>query len=236
MKIGKALAGFGIATMFVVGAAANADVMLNEIRIDQPGADLDEYFELAGNPGESLNGLWYIVIGDGSGGSGWVESALDLTGYAVAGDGFFLAAEVDDPFGAPADLLVAENLLNFENSDNVTHVLVSNFSGTLDMDLDTDDDGVLDVTPWDSWLDSIALVKDPIGGDKYYGDNTIGPDGSFVPGHVYRFPDGNGQWYIGQFDPVGGQDTPGEGNVPTPGSLVLLGAGLAIGGFRRRRR
>lgn len=231
----NALTGLGFAAAFMFSAVASADVMLNEIRIDQSGSDVDEYFELAGNAGESLDGLWYIVIGDGSGGSGWVESVLELTGYAIAADGYFLTAEEDDPFGAPADLLVPDNELNFENSDNVTHVLLRNFTGTKDMDLDTDDDGVLDVTPWDAWVDSIAFVETPGSGDQYYGDNTIGPDGSYVPGHIYRYPNGTGDWNIGQFDPTDGDDTPGEANVPTPGALVLLGAGLAIGGFRRRR-
>ena len=40
---------------------------INEIRIDQPGTDNDEYFELLGEPNASLDGLTYIVIGDGVG-------------------------------------------------------------------------------------------------------------------------------------------------------------------------
>ena len=35
-------------------------VVINEIRIDQPGLDDDEYFELAGTPGTSLAGMWYV--------------------------------------------------------------------------------------------------------------------------------------------------------------------------------
>ena len=41
--------------------------LINEIRIDQSGGDDDEYFELIGMPGASLDGFTYLVIGDGSG-------------------------------------------------------------------------------------------------------------------------------------------------------------------------
>ena len=45
-------------------------VVLNEVRIDQPGTDNDEYVEWAGPPGTSLDGMTFLVIGDGAGGSG----------------------------------------------------------------------------------------------------------------------------------------------------------------------
>ena len=60
---------------------------INEIRIDQPGSDSDEFFELAGAPGTSLDGLTYLVIGDGSGGSGTIESVVNLTGSSISGSG-----------------------------------------------------------------------------------------------------------------------------------------------------
>ena len=41
-------------------------ITINEIRADQPGADNDEYFELIGDASASLDGLTYLVIGDGS--------------------------------------------------------------------------------------------------------------------------------------------------------------------------
>ena len=68
------------------------DLYINEIRIDQPSSDHDEYVELVGPEGTDLNGFTYIVIGDGSGGSGSVEAIINLTG--VIGDtGKYLVAE-----------------------------------------------------------------------------------------------------------------------------------------------
>ena len=60
-------------------------VTLNEIRINQPSTDNDEYFELAGSAATSLDGLTYLVIGDGGGGSGTLEAVIDLTGQTIPG-------------------------------------------------------------------------------------------------------------------------------------------------------
>ncbi len=203
------------ATTFAFGGGS---IQINEIRIDQPGGDDDEYFELSGPPGASLDGLTYLVIGDGTGGSGVIESVLDLTGLTLDGAGRLVVAEGTFTLGT-ADFTAA---LNFENSDNVTHRLVDGFTGANGDDLDTDDDGVLDVTPWSAVVDTIALIEEenPPSGTEYAYGPTIGPDGGFTPGHVYRCtPDGD--WTIGAFDPVGGDDTPGAENPACPIPLFV---------------
>ncbi|MBI5866645.1 MAG: PEP-CTERM sorting domain-containing protein [Planctomycetes bacterium] len=225
-----------------LAVSAQASVTINEIRIDMTGTDTDEYFELTGLPGESLADLTYIVIGDGTGGSGVIERVQSLAGYSIPADGYFLGAG-DTTFNAVPNALDVDLLFTpatdfFENSDNVTHVLVSGFTGVLAQDLDTNDDGVLDLTPWASVADMIALVEMPnppsgAGNEWYYGTNTIGPDGTFVPGHIYRYANGTGPWNIGLFSPIGTNDTPGVANVPEPSALALL----ALGGlFALRRR
>jgi hypothetical protein len=134
---------FGLIWVQQADAASPGDVVINEIRIDQPSTDNDEYFELAGDPNTTLDGLTYIVIGDGSGGSGVIEAVVDLTGQSITTDGYFVAAESTFSLGA-ADLTMS---LNFENSDNVTHLLVEGFSGLEGDDLDTDDDFTLSPMP-----------------------------------------------------------------------------------------
>jgi predicted extracellular nuclease len=186
--------------------AADGDILINEVRIDQPSTDLDEYFELMGPAGASLDGLTYLVIGDGTGGSGVVEEVTDLAGSALGPDGFFVAAE--STFSYASDLVTD---LNFENSDNVTHLLVRGFTGSDGDDLDTDDDGVLDVMPWSEVVDLVALVEEenpPSSTEFHYGPPSVGPDGIYVPGHVYWCEFG---WQIGAFS--GGDDTPGAANV-----------------------
>jgi hypothetical protein len=185
------------------------DVRINEIRIDQTSTDIDEYFELAGPPNFSLDDLTYLVIGDGgaSDGSGVIEEVTNLDGNALSAGGYFVAAESSFTLGT-ANLTVD---LNFENSDNVTHLLVTGFSGSNNLDLDTNDDGILDETPWDQIVDLVAILEEPnppSGTEYHYGPPIVGPDGSTI-GHVFRC---GGSWTIGPFNPVGGLDTPGSAN------------------------
>ena len=180
---------------------------INEIRIDQPSSDNDEYFELKGDANESLSGLSYIVIGDGSGGSGSIESVTDLDGQLLDANGLFFVAKSSFTLGTPN--LVAN--FSFENSDNVTHMLVAGFTGRVGDDIDIDDDGVIDNAPYANIVDSVAL-KENDNGELLYSTTIIGPDGSFVPGHSLFCDDG---WKIGLFDPiaVNAIDTPGAENT-----------------------
>ena len=199
--------------------AAGPGTTINEIRIDQPSSDTDEYFELFGDPGAGLEGLTYLVIGDGAAalGSGVIEAVVDLSDQSLDSSGFFVAAEGSFTLGTP-DLVTS---LNFENGDNVTHVLVEGFDGFNGQDLDTDDDGTLDVAPWMSIVDSVSLVQtfDFDDGERIYGDATVGPDGAFVPGHAYDC-DVYG-WLIGGFGPLGRTDSPGAANDCDPDEVAI---------------
>ena len=197
-------------------------VIISEIRIDQPGVDNDEYFELYAAPNTLLNGLTYIVIGDGIGGSGVIESATALTGHRTAADGFFLCAHAAFTL-APAEVNLVNASFAFENDDNVTHMLVFNFTGTLQQDLDTNDDGVLDITPWASIVNSVAVVRDatvppPVGIEWVYSTKIVGPDVSGTtpvsPRQVAYCPSTQTS-VIGPYDFVlnPGFDTPGNGNT-----------------------
>lgn len=197
-----------LTAVLLLSAQQTPALVINEIRIDQPGGDNDEYFELAGDSNQGLDGSTYLVIGDRTGGSGVIEAVIDLHGYSLNDDGFIVVAETT--FSLNTSNLTAN--LNFENSDNVTHLLVRDFNGVIGDDLDIDDDGVLDSEPWSAVVDEIALVETPFAGEKVYATNRVGPDGSFVPCHVYRQPDATGNWLIGQFDPISGDDTPGYAN------------------------
>lgn len=197
-------------------------VIISEFRIDQPGVDNDEYFELYGAPNTLLNGLTYIVIGDGIGGSGVIESATALTGNRTAADGFFLCAHAAFTL-APAEVNLFNASFVFENDDNVTHMVVFRFTGTLQQDLDTNDDGVLDITPWTSIVNSVAVVRDatvppPVGIEWVYSTKIVGPDVSGTtpvsPRQVAYCPSTQTS-VIGPNDFVlnPGFDTPGNGNT-----------------------
>ncbi len=209
-----------LALLLAVGLAAFAggawaQFQVTEVRTDMTSTDTDEYFEISGTPGASLDGYTYIIIGDGTTSCGTVENVTSLTGYSIQADGFFCAAKTYAGHvltGYDAEF----STMNFENSDNVTHLLVAGWTGTNGMDLDTNDDGTLDATPWTSIVDGVALVTPAVincaGGVEYtyYPSATVGPDGAYVPGHVYRCSD-TGAWVIGQFA-INIDDSPGTTN------------------------
>lgn len=215
--------GAAFAALGLFAAVANAQV-INEIRVDQIGTDNDEYFEIAGTPGASLTGLHYIVIGDGAS-TGIIESVTSLAGQTIPADGYFLCAEPTFVIGggiASVDFVVPAsgvNTLAFENTDNVTHLLVSGFTGATGNDLDTNDDCVLDVTPWTAIVDSVSFVNPTAAPpqDCFYATG-VGPDRIFWPGWIYRCPDTTGGWGIGAFDPAAASadETPGSANATDP--------------------
>ena len=232
----------GSADCTSVSCEATASVVINEIRINQTDTDNSEYFELYGTPGLSLFGLTYIVVGDAAGDSGRIETLPNLSAHAIPSDGYFVAAE--DTFevgllGNVVDYDVGSSALGFENDDNVTHMLVAGFAGGVSQDLDTNNDGSIDVTPWTAIIDLVAIIEEgnPPGcpnGDYHYGPPTVGPAGSCeAPWHVYRDVDGpTGVWQMGVNDPLGETDTPGlsnfSGPIPTVSEWGLLVMGLLL--------
>ena len=200
-----------------LSATAAAAVSINEIRIDdQTGAaipdDPSEYFELYGLPGESLDGLTYLVIGDVNNNSGHIEEAVSLGGHRIPADRAFLVAGANFNLAGSRDLT---RNLNFEDSDNVTHLLVRDFTGFVGQDLDLDLTGncTLQIEPWSRIVDGIALQEE---GDKtecHYGEDLglpiLGPDSFSVPRHVRRTADGNGPWVISDRNTAAGLDSPG---------------------------
>lgn len=204
----------------------NLDTRITEIRIDQPGDDLDEYFELSGTAGTPIGDLTYIVLGDGPDlNSGIVEVIVPLANRKIPGDGYFLCAESTFTIRPLENVDLITNL-NFENDDNVTHMLVKNFTGTQGQDLDTDDDGVLDIEPWDLVLDRVALIRQqnpPTTTEWHYGPPVVGPSGGTSPGHVALCPSMPPEWRVEAFDPATGDDTPGEANPPICSCAGCLG-------------
>jgi MYXO-CTERM domain-containing protein len=217
---------FGLLGASASGSAmAGSPTLLTEIRVDQPGTDNDEFFEIAGSPGFNFNEISLVVIGDGSGGSGVIDEIVDLTGLVMPLAGFVVIAESTFTLG-DVDL---EVVMNFENGDNMTFLLVEGVTAAVGDDLDTNDDGVLDSEPWKLLLDLVAFSEpeNPSGGIYHYGPPalcaegedcaTVGPDGTFFPGAAARCDDLTGPWVITPFDVTLGGDTPGSiGPCPTP--------------------
>ena len=223
------------------------ETYLNEARFDEVTAgatDANEYIELAGTPGTSLDALSVIILGEASvtvGGvttnlkSGAIECVVPLTGQVMGPTGFFVITlkTVSSTTGEivqdgialdyPGDLQVAT--LNMENDDNLTVMLVEGFTGLLNTDLDSDDNGTLETTPWTSLKDAISIVKTvqpaptSTSAEWWYAPR-IPPLKDGIAMHIYRCSPDN-LWWAGVraiTDPNTITDRVGQTNITCPGS------------------
>ncbi|HEU0223423.1 MAG TPA: hypothetical protein VFR34_14600, partial [Paracoccaceae bacterium] len=127
--------------------AASTALCINEMQVSTTGSDW-EFFELFGAAGTSLDGYALVGIESDAGTSmGVVDLVIDLSSLALDAGGYFLAADPNAvaAYGVSPDLAIAAN--SFENS-TAAYFLVSGFTGTAGADLDTNNDGILDLTPW----------------------------------------------------------------------------------------
>jgi cysteine-rich repeat protein len=183
-----------LATVTLASAPAYASVLLNEVLVNPPGADdAREYVEIRATASDSLSGVWLLEIeGDGAG-AGVVENALDLSAAAPGANGLLLVGngyEASVPWPAVPSETARWNLdrrpsATIENG-SVTFLLVRSFSGAPGTDLDTDDDGVLDATPWDEVLDGVGW-RDPAVVGRVYSPAVVTPS-SGVPDAATRLP------------------------------------------------
>ncbi len=188
-------------------------IILNEFVANHTGSDDHEYIELFGDPNTDYSTAWILQLdGDVAGNPGRVDS-IHQAGVTDVG-GFW-------DTGFLTDQLADESL---------SLLLVENFTGMLNDDLDTNDDGILDATPWTALLDTVA-VDDGDLGDLAYADTALSPnfDGdATVPGGASRIPNGAdtnavADWTRNDFDGEGlmgfvGTLMPGEA-VNTPGAF-----------------
>jgi predicted extracellular nuclease len=174
------------------GGTTTVEPKINEFSASTTGTDV-EYVEIFGEPNTDYSAYTVLEIeGDGSG-AGYVDEVISLG--TTDASGFYLA-------DLPANAL--------ENG-TVSLLLVKNFTGVLGDDLDTDNDGNFDTTPWDAIVDGVS-VNDGGSGDLTYGVPALGPnyDGvsSFAPGGASRIPDGfdtdtASDWVRNDFDLAG---------------------------------
>lgn len=192
---------------------------INEFSVSTTGADV-EYIEILATPNADLSG-WFIlgIEGDSTSAVGTVDAVIDLAGQVADANGFYVAN-------------VTAN--TFENGSS-TLLLVSGFSGSAGDDLDADNDGTFDTTPWTEIIDDVSIDD----GDGMSFSSTVLDqffDGAvlvntFAPGGASRIPNGAdtntaADWVRNDFDLVGidgfagtaevgkATNTPGAANLP----------------------
>lgn len=158
-------------------ASAMQGQVINEFVANHTGDDFFEFVEVFGDPSTDYSSLTVVQIeGDAGLDSGIVKSA-----YGVG---------TTDANGLWVSDFTGED---FDHDDTYTLFLVDGWSGSVGVDLDTDDDGSLDSMPWAAILDSIGVI-DGDGGDFNYSAETVLAeffDGEmFSPGGASRIPNG----------------------------------------------
>jgi len=76
------------------GGTIDFDLVINEVDVDNPGTDVQEFIELYGTPGAVLDGL---VVVSYNGSNDQVYLQWDLDGYALDDQGFFVLGSAAVP-------------------------------------------------------------------------------------------------------------------------------------------
>lgn len=198
----------GLATTVALGSLAQAQITISEVFYNPPSTDnTQEYIELAGPAGAPLDGLTFLVIEGDTTGAGVVDQVLSLDGQSIGSNGIFLWRDASlvllpDPTASGASIFVQDFTPDIENGTN-TYVLVSGTPPALGADLDTDNDGVIDVAIDFTVLDAVG-VFDNNGNDFAYNAQLGFPDGivprttgpvpiNHSPSGIYRFQDPDGK-------------------------------------------
>jgi len=192
----------------VEGSSQN--LTLNELRISAQNNDsTNNFVELIGEANLTLENLSLVVL-SGEFEPGQIDFALDLSNGVTDENGIALIANSQTAVTTDTGDVLVENL-NFFGSPS-SFLLVEGFSGTAGNDLDSDDDGVLEVTPWNTIVDSVSLVDGDSTSDRSYSNTVVGPDGNFPPAGIARIPDQTGEFQQLAFNDTSA-DTPGELNT-----------------------
>ncbi len=256
-------------------ATGHAALQLNEIFLNPPSTDnTQEFIEFRSTTGgaESLAGLTLVNIEGDATGAGNIDFVLNLGAFSTGANGLFLWRDSATVLNPAPDPLTVVNAADWpvngaafsgdlENGSQ-TFLIVAGYTGTLNQDLDTNNDGILDATPWTSVIDAIGFVENDAGVNLAYalglGFFNFGPDPGFNADVLFR--DGTtGIWQgtdtlgINPGGPYTADPTPGRngfgatgtetispGNtnvsiVPEPGCATLLTV-TSLLGFARRRR
>lgn len=111
------------------------DPILHEFVTDHTGGDTFEFVEIWGSASSDYSAATVVALDKG----GAVDQALPVG--STDAQGFWTS-------GFLADQFVDETL---------TLLLVDGWTGTVENDLDTNDDGTIDVTPWTEIYDAVAV-------------------------------------------------------------------------------
>lgn len=171
--------------------------LINEAVTDHVGMDTEEFVELLGDADSDFSDFWVLML-DGGG-----VAVVALQAGQTNSQGYWLSSVADDALP----------------DATVSVLLVEGWTGSLSQDLDTNDDGTLDLTPWTALVDDVAFGR---GAGQVYSASDVGNVGG-----ASRLPNGAdtdaaSDWTANDFDGAGlpgFMGSPGAGEAwNTPGT------------------
>ena len=180
------------------------DPIINEFVANHTGTDTHEFVEVFGTSDSDYSAFTIVEIEGDSPSAGLIDDVIINVGSTDA-NGFW----------------VSSYMANLIENGTLTLLLVENFTGSTGTDLDTNDDGTFDSTPWSRIVDDVA-VNDGDAGDVTYSSTVLqgGFDGvSYDVGGASRIPNGTdtdavSDWVRNDFD---GGGLPGFTGTPVYG-------------------
>lgn len=174
------------------------------IMFNPPGSDNGlEFFEITGTASQSLSGLSFIEIDGDAGNIGIINTVKDLSSYSLGTNGLLLwrdGGTIIQP-GPDAATTVVINDFNPDLQNGTgTFLIVDGFTGAVNDDIDSDNDGTANATlPWTSVVASVS-VKAATSDTGYFADDFGGTVILSPVGRGFVYFD-NSQWF---FDDVTG--------------------------------
>ena len=149
--------------------------VINEFVFNHTGSDTNEYMEIIGDPDTDYSAFTLLIVeGDEGSSDGTIDRVYPLG--TTDSEGIWWTGPIDG---------------EMENGSQ-TVLLVEGFTAPVGEDLDTDDDGTFDRTPWARVVDDVAVTDDDTAPVVY--SSTVlaqGFDGvSFTVGGASRVPNG----------------------------------------------
>ena len=232
------------------GPPAENPLRFNEVLVNPAGTDgNNEFIELVSTSGSitTTDGLWVLVLDSNSDGGviGEVLEAWDLSGQNTGINGLLVLGNNYTRSSNPWKDVISKDTAIFEpdgmgdgdiaSNEGISLLLVKGFTGKANdalgagTDLDTNDDGALDVRPWDlsggtdGVLDSVGYAQLSIGDNPVIVTNTYAladispPEANrFHPDSIFRkpgdfTPNSSGAWQGGN---IGGDSSTGIAYSP----------------------
>ncbi|MCS7034209.1 MAG: hypothetical protein NZ561_09465 [Phycisphaerae bacterium] len=258
---GATLGSITTATLTIIDndSTAPAGLVLNEVLVNPAGTDNPfEYAELRGAASQSLFNTYFVSVeGDAESAPGAITLLQNLSAFNLGSNGLLMIKSPTGGFVPPGATTVVTNAAldnaggGLQNGSNSFLVIFSPIPLTNGQDLDTDNDGTLDLPPGASLVDGVAWVDGTNVNDRAYGGAVLTLVSGFQPPDAAsRFVGNNSQnndqaWFFG--DMTGTNDsveynqttvtTTNPSGIPsgtvvlTPGDVNYSGALTATADF-----